>query len=71
MGYCNPRLDSLLAQRAVPSTRTSASDCIRRRHRSSGPMQSGIFPGDLKNNAAVRKEVQGFELPVMPNTGDP
>lgn len=64
MGYCNPRLDSLLAQARAsldPEERTrlyaQASTIIWND-------AVGIFPAELKNNAAVRKEVQGFVLPT-------
>lgn len=64
MGYCNRRLDAILAQ-----ARASLDDEERKRlYAQAGQIiwddAVGMFPADLKNNAAVRAEVQGFELPV-------
>jgi peptide/nickel transport system substrate-binding protein len=64
MGYCNPKLDSLLGQARGSLDQDERVGLYKEASQIIWTDAVGIFPADLKNNAAVRKEVQGFELPV-------
>jgi peptide/nickel transport system substrate-binding protein len=64
MGYCNPKLDRLLAKARASLDEQERTDLYAQASQIIWRDAVGMFPADLKNNAAVRREVQGFELPV-------
>lgn len=64
MGYCNRELDSILSQARASLDQKEREELYARASKILWDDAVGIFPADLKNNAAVRSEVEGFELPV-------
>lgn len=63
LGYCNPELDSLLGQARASLDQAEREDLYAQASQIIWDDAIGIFPADLKANAAFRSNVQGFELP--------
>lgn len=64
-GYCNPELDNLLDQARSSLDPKERTDLYAQASQIIWDDAVGIFPMDLANNAAFRKEVKGFKL--LPN----
>jgi len=64
LGYCNPRLDSQLSQARSSLDEAERTSLYQTASQILWNEAVAIWPADLKNNAAVRNSVQGFELPT-------
>ena len=64
LGYCNKKLDATLQQARSTLDQEERTQLYAEASQILWDDAVGIFPADLKNNAAVRTEVQGFELPA-------
>ncbi|MER7074166.1 ABC transporter substrate-binding protein [Terrabacter sp. NPDC000476] len=63
MGYCNPELDKTLMAARASLDQSERKKLYAEADAILWKDAPGIFPADLKNNAAVRDSVKGFELP--------
>ncbi|MHA6627453.1 ABC transporter substrate-binding protein [Pseudonocardia sichuanensis] len=63
-GYCNPELDRLLLAARASLDQGEREQLYAQAAQLVWDEAVGIFPADLRNNFAVRNQVQGFELPV-------
>jgi len=63
-GYCNPQLDRLLASAAMTNDLDVRRDLYRQASQIIWDDAVGIFPMDLRVNAAWRKQVRGFAPPA-------
>jgi peptide/nickel transport system substrate-binding protein len=64
LGYCNSTLDSILAEARQSLDQNKRKELYAQASRILWEDAVGIFPVDLKNNFAIRDNVQGFEMPV-------
>lgn len=64
MGYCNPELDSIMAEARASLDPEERISLYERASTIIWEEAVGIFPTDLKNTAAYRSNVQGFDVPT-------
>ncbi|MEV0715377.1 ABC transporter substrate-binding protein [Asanoa sp. NPDC050611] len=64
LGYCNEKLDTILAQARASLDPNERKTLYAQADKILWDDAVAVFPVDLKNNYAVRENVQGFELPV-------
>ena len=64
MGYCNEQLDAILAQARASLDPTERKTLYAQADKILWDDAVAVYPVDLKNNYAVRENVQGFEMPV-------
>lgn len=64
MGYCNEELDEILAQARSSLDPDERIELYAEASQIMWDDAVGIFPADLRINAAYRSNVQGFELPT-------
>ncbi len=64
MGYCNSALDSILARARQSLDQNERKTLYAQAAKIIWDDAVGVFPVDLKNNFAIRKKVQGFQMPV-------
>lgn len=64
LGYCNPELDSILSQARASLDQGEREELYAEASQIIWDDAVGIFPADLKGNAAYSSNVEGFELPA-------
>ena len=64
LGYCNKDLDAILAQARASLDPNERKTLYAQADKMLWDDAVAVFPVDLKNNYAVRDNVQGFEMPV-------